>query len=37
MEEIPQSLNLSFMEGLYEDFLNDPASVDPDWRQFFAS
>ncbi len=37
MEDIPQSINLSFMEGLYEDYLNDPASVDPGWRQFFAS
>lgn len=37
MEDIPQSINLSFLEGLYEDYLNDPASVDPGWRQFFDS
>ncbi len=25
----------SFIEGLYQDFLNDPASIDPDFRRFF--
>ena len=31
------SLSLSFVEGLYEDFLRDPASIDPDWRAYFES
>lgn len=25
----------SFIEGLYQDFLKDPASIDPDFRRFF--
>ena len=25
----------SFIEGLYQDFVRDPASVDPDFRRFF--
>ena len=29
------SASLSFVEGLYEDFLNDPASVPPDWQEYF--
>ncbi|MCC6483408.1 MAG: 2-oxoglutarate dehydrogenase E1 component [Armatimonadetes bacterium] len=31
------SLSLSFMEGLYEQFLTEPASVPSDWRKFFES
>ncbi|MNX16092.1 2-oxoglutarate dehydrogenase E1 component [compost metagenome] len=27
--------NASFVEGLYEDFLNDPLSVTPEWREYF--
>lgn len=29
------SQSLAFIEGLYEDYLRDPASVDPDWRKYF--
>ncbi len=29
------SASLSFVEGLYEDFLKDPASVPPDWQEYF--
>ncbi len=28
--------NLAFVETLYADYLDDPASVDEDWRQYFA-
>ncbi|HEX7377798.1 MAG TPA: 2-oxoglutarate dehydrogenase E1 component [Pirellulales bacterium] len=31
----PSSLNLAFVEGLYDDYLNDPESVEPDWRAYF--
>ncbi|MBO9540153.1 2-oxoglutarate dehydrogenase E1 component [bacterium] len=27
--------NAGFLEGLYEDYLHDPASIDPEWRQYF--
>ncbi len=27
--------NASFVEALYEDFLNDPLSVEPEWRAYF--
>ncbi|HVW36964.1 MAG TPA: 2-oxoglutarate dehydrogenase E1 component, partial [Pirellulales bacterium] len=33
----PNSLSLAFVEGLYEDFLHDPASVDPHWREYFET
>jgi 2-oxoglutarate dehydrogenase E1 component len=29
------SMSLPFAEGLYEDFLHDPASVPEDWRKYF--
>ena len=29
--------NLPFVEELYFQFLNDPASVDPSWRRYFQS
>jgi 2-oxoglutarate dehydrogenase E1 component len=29
------SLNLAFAEGLYADFVRDPASVGEDWRRYF--
>src|SRR5687767_8484218 len=29
------SLSLSFVEGLYADYLSDPESVSPDWRSYF--
>ncbi len=32
----PGAANLAFVEGLYEDYLRDPASVSPDWRQYFS-
>jgi len=35
-DSTPGVANLSFVEGLYEDFLRDPASVSSDWRQYFA-
>src|SRR5215831_9294755 len=28
--------NLAFIEGLYEDYLRDPSSVSPDWKQYFS-
>jgi len=28
-------MSLSFLEGLYEDFLKDPESVPPSWREWF--
>ena len=28
--------NAQFIEQLYARYLNDPASVDPEWQQFFA-
>jgi 2-oxoglutarate dehydrogenase E1 component len=30
-------LSLSFVEGLYSDYLSDPNSVPPDFREYFAS
>jgi 2-oxoglutarate dehydrogenase E1 component len=35
-DHLPGVANLAFVEGLYEDYLRDPASVPPDWRQYFA-
>ena len=35
-EALPNSINLSFVEGLYSDFKRDAASVSPEWRQYFA-
>src|SRR5437667_9028723 len=35
--ELPNSVNLPFVEGLYTDFLKDPASVDPEWRRYFET
>ncbi|HEV3007248.1 MAG TPA: 2-oxoglutarate dehydrogenase E1 component, partial [Pirellulales bacterium] len=34
---LPDSQSLAFVEGLYADFLRDPASVDPSWRIYFES
>ena len=28
--------NQSYIEGLYEDYLRDPLSVDESWQQLFA-
>jgi 2-oxoglutarate dehydrogenase E1 component len=33
---LPGAVNLQFVEGLYEDYLRDPASVSPDWQRYFA-
>src|SRR5215472_5068839 len=34
-EERPSSLSLSFVEGLYADYLSERESVSPDWRRYF--
>src|SRR5215475_7091147 len=34
-ENLPGSLSLSFVESLYQDYLRDPHSVSPDWRNYF--
>jgi 2-oxoglutarate dehydrogenase E1 component len=33
----PGPANLAFVEGLYEDYLRDPASVSEDWRSYFSN
>lgn len=36
--EIPfDSHSLAFVEGLYQDYLRDPSSVEEDWRRYFAT
>ncbi len=30
-------ISLAWVEGLYADFLRDPASVPPEWRRYFTS
>ena len=35
VDERPNSLSLSFVEGLYADYLREPESVSPDWRHYF--
>ena len=32
---LPDSLSLAFVEGLYDDYLRDPQSVDAQWRAYF--
>src|SRR5438552_227627 len=32
---LPGSLNLSFVEALFQDYLRDPDSVPPDWKEYF--
>jgi 2-oxoglutarate dehydrogenase E1 component len=32
----PGVANLQFVEGLYEEYLRDPASVAPDWQRYFS-
>jgi 2-oxoglutarate dehydrogenase E1 component len=34
-ELVPGTLNLSFLEGLYADYLRDRESVLPEWRDYF--
>jgi 2-oxoglutarate dehydrogenase E1 component len=33
---VPGAENAPYVESLYEQYLADPASVDPKWRQYFA-
>ena len=35
-ETLPAAANLAFVEGLYGEYLRDPASVDPDWQRYFS-
>jgi 2-oxoglutarate dehydrogenase E1 component len=35
MKNGPSNLNLAFAEGLYAEFVRDPASVAEDWRRYF--
>ena len=35
VESLPNILSLTFVEGLYAEYLRDPLSVPPDWRQYF--
>ena len=37
MESAFDTLSLPFVEQLYTDFLRDPGSVPPDWREYFGS
>jgi len=37
IKNLPSSLSLSFVEALYEDYLRDPNSVSPDWKNYFQS
>ena len=30
------TMNASFVEALYADYLNDPNSVSQDWQRFFS-
>jgi len=32
----PSHLSLAYLEGLYADYLRDPASAPPEWRRYFA-
>src|SRR5262245_40116604 len=36
-EDMPGTLSLSFVEGLFQDYLRDPNSVSPDWRKYFQA
>ncbi|HEX7447457.1 MAG TPA: 2-oxoglutarate dehydrogenase E1 component [Pirellulales bacterium] len=33
--DLPGSLSLAFVEGLYDDYLRDPGAVEPHWREYF--
>jgi 2-oxoglutarate dehydrogenase E1 component len=33
--DLPDPVNLDFVERLYADFARDPASVSPEWRDYF--
>ena len=32
---MPSHLNLAYLEGLYSDYLRDPASAPPEWQRYF--
>ena len=32
-----ETANAGFAQALYEEFLRDPAAVDPEWRRLFES
>ena len=34
-DKLPNSVSLEFVEALYADYLRDPESVPPDWREYF--
>jgi len=36
MDGGPGAANLTYVEGLYEDYLRDPASVSPEWQEYLA-
>src|SRR5215471_13612765 len=36
-KNLPGSLNLQFLESLYERFLQDPNSLPEDWRNYFRA
>ncbi|MHC4442761.1 MAG: 2-oxoglutarate dehydrogenase E1 component [Planctomycetota bacterium] len=36
-KNVPDSLNLSFLESLYADYCQDPQSIPLDWRRYFRS
>jgi len=35
--DVPNASNLPFIEQLYAEFARDPASISPEWRQYFES
>jgi 2-oxoglutarate dehydrogenase E1 component len=35
--QLPNEESLTFIESLYEDYLRDPESVSPEWRQYFRA
>src|SRR5437867_3242272 len=37
MQPRPDPVNLGFVASLYEAWLDDPSSVDPEWRRYFDS
>ena len=36
-QPFPGSINLAYVESMYEDYLRDTASVSPDWQQYFSA
>src|SRR5271170_2563325 len=37
LTDVPSVWNLPFIEQLYAEFARDPASLAPEWRQYFES